>query len=180
MKFMYRLIVYIAQRLFVMLMVLLLCVGVFYYAMNLSNINIILKDGMAKRAQVIIMDDSADELDKFFQDSYLQVDQNLKMALDGKSPYLYYNVRGIDHRLKMTYMWCWPWDSTARATFTESVPGIDGRVRQEYTVQAKMLYGDEYQNPPKWQSGSYNAVLAKKNGRWTIRSITLNEVLTDE
>lgn len=180
MKTVYRLIRYIAVRLFVILMVLSLCVVVFYYAMNLSNINIVLKDGMAKRAQVIIMNESAAELNKFFQEPYLQLDQNLKNAMDGKSPYLYYNVRGIDHRIKLTYMWCWPWENTARVTFTEEIPGIDGRVRTEYSDAAKSLYGDGYQNPPKWQNGSYSGVMIRENGRWMISSISLKEVLINE
>ena len=33
----------------------------FYYAMNATNIYIVLKDGMAKRAQVIMMEEDASE-----------------------------------------------------------------------------------------------------------------------
>ena len=58
--------------------------------MNATNIYIVLKDGMAKRAQVIMMEEDASELTKFFQSSYLQRDQNLQIALEGKSPYTYY------------------------------------------------------------------------------------------
>ena len=39
----------------------------FYYAMNATSISVILKDGMALRAQVIMMDEDADELTKYFQ-----------------------------------------------------------------------------------------------------------------
>ena len=100
----------------------------FYYAMNASNIYIVLKDGMAKRAQVIMMGESPSDLTKFFQGSYLQRDENLLLAIDGRSPYSYYTIRGIDHRLEMTWMWCWPWESTARVEFIETIPRIDGRV----------------------------------------------------
>ena len=113
-----RFIWYLASRLFLILAVVSLCVVTIYYAMNATNIYIVLKDGMAKRAQVIMMDAPATDLTKFFQGGYLQRDENLQLAIDGKSPYSYYTVRGIDHRLSMTWMWCWPWDSTARVTFT--------------------------------------------------------------
>ena len=111
--------------------------------------------------------------------SYLQRDENLQLAIDGKSPYTYYTVRGIDHRLKMTWMWCWPWESTARVTFTETIPRIDGRVNSSNADAAKALYGESYESPPRWQGGRYTATLVKENGQWHIRSIALVEALKD-
>lgn len=175
-----RFIWYLAGRLLLVLVVVSLCVVVVYYAMNAANIYIVLKDGMAKRAQVIMMGESPDELTKFFQGSYLQRDENLLLAVDGKSPYTYYNVRGIDHRLTMTWMWCWPWDNTARATFTETIPRIDGRVRSQNAEAAQALYGEGYQSPPRWQGGRYSAALVKENGQWHIRGISLLAVLDEE
>ena len=177
MKKLRRFIWYLASRLLLILVVVSLCVVTFYYAMNASNIYIVMKDGMAKRAQVIMMGESAADLTKFFQGSYLQRDENLQLAIDGKSPYTYYTVRGIDHRLSMSWMWCWPWDSTARVTFTESIPRIDGRVNARNADQARALYGDSYESPPRWQAGRYSAVLVKENNQWHIRSITLLEVV---
>ena len=162
------------------LIVVSLCVVTFYYAMNATNIYIVLKDGMAKRAQVILMGESANDLTKFFQGNYLQRDENLQLAIDGKSPYTYYTVRGIDHRLSMTWMWCWPWDSTARVTFTETIPRIDGRVNGKNADAAKALYGEGYQSPPRWQGGRYTATLVKENNQWHIRSIALVELVNEE
>ena len=180
MKQMRRFVWYLAGRLFLLLTVFSLCVVTVYYAMNASNIYIVLKDGMAKRAQVIMMGEPATDLNKFFQGSYLQRDENLQLAIDGKSAYSYYTVRGIDHRLKMTWMWCWPWDNEARVEFTETVPRIDGRVTSKYADEAKALYGASYESPPRWQGGRYTAKLVKENGQWHIRSIALVEALTDE
>lgn len=175
-----RFIWYLAGRLFLILAVLSLCVVTLYYAMNATNIYIVLKDGMAKRAQVIMMGEPAEELTKFFQGSYLQRDENLQLAIDGKSPYTYYTVRGIDHRLNMTWMWCWPWDSTARVNFTETIPRIDGRVNGNYAEAAQALYGEGYESPPHWQGGRYTATLVKENGQWHIRSIALLETVKED
>ena len=180
MKKLRRFIWYLASRLLLILAVTSLCVVTVYYAMNATNIYIVLKDGMAKRAQVIMMGESATDLTKFFQGSYLQRDDNLQLAIDGKSPYSYYNVRGIDHRLSMTWMWCWPWDSTARVIFTEAIPRIDGRVNPKNADAARALYGDSHESPPRWQAGKYTAALVKENNQWHIRSIALVEVLEDE
>ena len=174
-----RFIWYLAGRLLLLLIVISLCVVTVYYAMNATNIYIVLKDGMAKRAQVIMMGEEATDLTKFFQGAYLQRDDNLQLAIDGKSPYTYYNVRGIDHRLSMTWMWCWPWDSTARVTFTETIPRIDGRVKASNASAARALYGDSYESPPRWQGGRYSATLVKENNQWHVRSITLVEALQE-
>ena len=179
MKQMRRFIWYLASRLLLILCVFSLCVVTVYYAMNATNISIVIKDGMAKSAQVIMMNESSAELTKFFQGSYLQRDENLQLAIDGKSPYSYYTVRGIDHRLKMTWMWCWPWDSTARVSFTETIPRIDGRVNAKNAEAARALYGESYESPPRWQGGRYTAILVKENGQWHIRSIALVEALKD-
>ncbi len=180
MKKLRRFIWYLAGRLLVALIVVSLCVVTLYYAMNASNIYIVLKDGMARRAQVIMMGESPNDLTKFFQGSYLQRDNNLQVAIDGKSPYTYYTVRGIDHRLSMTWMWCWPWDHTARVTFTETIPRIDGRVKQKNAEEAKALYGQGYESPPKWQGAKYNATLVKENNQWHIRSVTMVELVEEK
>lgn len=175
-----RFIWYLAGRLFLLILLLGLLTVTFYYAMNASNINIVLKDGMANRAKVIMMGQSASELTKFFQGNYLQRDENLLLAIDGKSPYTYYTVRGIDHRLTMTWMWCWPWESTARVEFTERIPRIDGRVNGSYGEAARALYGEGYASPPRWQGGRYSATMVKENNQWHIRSLSLIEAIADE
>ena len=82
----------------------------------------------------------------------MQRDENLLRALDGGSPYAIYTVRGIDHRLQLTWMWCWPWETTAKAEFIERIPRIDGRINRQYEETAIRLYGeDQYESPPRWQ-----------------------------
>ena len=174
-----RFIWYLASRLLLVIVLLGLFTVTFYYAMNATNVYVVLKDGMAKRAQVIMMNEDATELNKFFQSSYLQRDENLAIALEGKSPYQCYTIRGIDHRLELTWMWCWPWESTARAEFVERIPRIDGRVNRAYADAARQLYGEGYETPPKWQAARYTATLVKENNQWHIKSILLKEALAD-
>jgi hypothetical protein len=181
MKKLRRFIWYLAGRLLLITVLIGLVTVTFYYAMNATNIHIVLKDGMAKRAQVIMMmEENSNEMAKFFQRSYLQRDENLLLALDQKSPYLYYTIRGIDHRLEMTSMWCWPWENTARAEFRETIPRIDGRVNAKYAEAAKALYGEDYENPPKWQGAVYTANLVKENNQWHIKSIAVKDLVSDQ
>ena len=71
MKYIRRLLMYLSSRLFVLVLIVSLCVVSFYYAMNVTNMQIILKDGMAKRAQVVMGMTDVSELSSYFQSVYL-------------------------------------------------------------------------------------------------------------
>ena len=84
MQYLRRLVWYIASRLLVITLVLGLMVTGFYYAMNVTNINVVLKDGMARRAQVIMMTEDSSELTKYFQESFIQRDPQVQNAIAGR------------------------------------------------------------------------------------------------
>ena len=173
MKYLRRGIWYIASRLFVLCLILGIAITVFYYAMNLTNLQIILKDGMAGRAKVIMgIEEDTETLKRYFQTSYLQTDEELIAAQTGNSVYADYNVRGIDHRMSMGFLWTWPWDTGVRLTITERIPRIDGRVKgtRADEVIAKKGAGAVY--PPSWPETQYRVNLVKENGQWKIRNLT--------
>lgn len=177
MKYLRRFVWYLASRLMLACAILGLMTVAFYYAMNASNIQIVLKDGMAKRAQVIIMGEESSELTKFFQPGYLSMDADLQNAIAGNSAYRNYTVNGIDHRLEMEWMWAWPWEDTARADIIERVPKIDGRALSSKRDELVAAGGEENLNPPSWGGGygaKYRAVLVRENGQWRVRSLTFN------
>ena len=173
MKYLRRGIWYLASRLFLFCPILGIAITVFYYAMNLSNIQIILKDGMAARAKVI-MGIETDEtvLNRYFQAAYLSTDEELTAAVNGKSAYADYNVRGIDHRLTMGFLWTWPWDNSARLTITEKIPRIDGRVKGTRAEELIAQNGASAVYPPAWPEVQYRANLIRENGQWKIRTLT--------
>ena len=119
----------------------------FYFSMNAANIYVIIKDGMAQRALTVMMDTDGEELHKYFSQAYLPLDKRLATMREGTNPYEPYQITGIDHRLRMEWMWTWPWEDTARATITEQVPGIDGRIKASYKENAAGAV-----SPPRWPS----------------------------
>ena len=173
MKYLRRIIWFIANRLLLVCLILGLLMTAFYYAMNLSNIQIILKDGMANRAKVIMgVSTGAGELNRYFQQTCLESDTVLGAALKGSSPYADYNVRGIDHRLDMSYFWLWPWDNAVRVTIEEKIPRIDGRVKGLKADEVIAQQGDSAIYPPAWPDGRYRALLVRESGQWKIRNLT--------
>jgi len=176
-KYLRRLIWYAGTRLLALLCVLGLMTTAFYFSMNATNIYIIIKDGMAKRAQVIMM--GADEsLSPFFSGTYLDRDQQLLEAKNGQSDYQnYYSITGFDHRISLDSFWCWPWEDTARATVTERIPAIDGKIKSS-AREAAAAAG--LGAAPKWQSVQYNVLLSRENGQWHIRNLTVAKIINEE
>lgn len=179
MKYLRRLIWHIASRLLIVSVVLGLAVVTFYYAMNLSNIQLILKDGMARRAEAVMMEEDMSELTKYFQPSFLERDAALQAAAGGQSPYQDYNIHGIDHRIDMGFTWIWPWDDTAKVEIVERIPHIDGRAKGSRADALVAANGSGALYPPSWSSARYRAVLTRENGQWYIKSLTLIEYLDE-
>ena len=175
MKYIRRLVWFIASRLFAVCLVGGLCVVTFYYAMNLTNLQIILKDGMARRAQYVMGMEDADELGKYFQGSFLTTDATILTVQNGSSPYQDYTIRGIDHRIEMGFVWVWPWDETCRVEIRESIPRIDGRARADRAEALVEAGGANAVYPPSWQSTTYRATLVRESGQWKIRGLSVIE-----
>lgn len=173
MKYLRRGIWYVAGRLLVICLILGLIITVFYYTMNLSNIQIVLKDGMANRAKYVMgVTDQRTELEKFFQTTCLDSDSLVVATDQGVSPYADYNIRGIDHRLETGFFWIWPWDNTVRLEISERIPRIDGRVKGLKADEIIATQGEQAVYPPAWQEASYRVQLVRENGQWKIRTMT--------
>ena len=174
MKYLRRIVWFFANRLLVLCLILGLIMTVFYYTMNLSNIQIVLKDGMANRAKYIMgMDSSRKELGKYFLTICLENDSGILGADSGNSQYKDYNIRGIDHRLEMGFLWVWPWDNTARLNISEKIPRIDGRVKGNKADEVIAREGAAGVYPPAWQDAEYRVLLTRENGQWKIKTLTL-------
>lgn len=172
MKYLRRIVWFFANRLLVLCLILGLIMTVFYYSMNLSNIQIVLKDGMANRAKYIMgMETSRKELNKYFSASALENDNAILEKESGGSPYENYNIRGIDHRLDMSFLWVWPWNNSTRLTIKEKIPRIDGRVKGTKADEVIAQEGAEALYPPAWKDADYRVLLTRENGQWKIKTL---------
>ncbi len=172
MTYLRRAVWFVAGRLLVICLVLGLVITVFYYTMNLSNIQVVLKDGMAGRAKYVMgITTQRSDLEKFFQTACLDADELVAATGQGLSPYADYNVRGIDHRLETQFFWIWPWENSVRLDITERIPRIDGRVKGLKADELIAAYGESALYPPEWPEATYRVQLIKENGQWKIRTL---------
>ena len=175
MQYLRRFLWFIATRLLVLVAVLGIAITAFYFAMNAANIRIIAKEGLARRAQVIMMNEGQSDLPLYFSNAVLSGDSELQAALNGQSDYRnYYSVTGFDHRIRLVSVWCWPWEDTARATVREEIPRIDGKMRALARETALSLGLPD--GAPKWQTREYTMLLSKENGKWIVKNMTVREV----
>lgn len=172
MLYLRRLIWFIARTLIIVCVLAGMLVCAFYMAMNMSNIYVVLSDGMEKRVDVILTRQQAEELNKYFHADFLLADPALDGALNGDSAYVDYNITGFDYDLTIERMWAWPWDDYANCTVVERVPVITGTVIASRRSEVSSRI-------PKWVGGRYEITLAKQSGQWKIVGMHQTTVLME-
>ena len=167
-----RFVWFIAKYLVLICILLGMLVCGFYMAMNVSNIYVVLNDGLEKRVDVILTRQQAEELNKYFHADFLLADPALEGSLDGSSAYVDYNITGFDYDLTIEKLWAWPWDNFANCTVVERVPSISGSVISSRRSEVSSRI-------PKWQGGRYDITLAKTGGQWKIVGMQQVTVLVE-
>lgn len=177
MKYIRRLMWFIASRMIILSVIAGLLTVAFYLPMNAGNIYVLLNDGMRARAAAVIMRENPAHVNNFFTRKFLEEDGVLTVGLSKDSPYLNYTIKSFDHQLTMGWMWSWFWEDTAQAEIIERVPRIEGSIKSEKNQLVKD--GLLPATPPKWNGGRYRAVLVRNAGQWMIASLTLLEVIEE-
>lgn len=168
-----RLVWFIATRLIILCILLGMLVCGFFMGMNMSNIYVILDEGLEKRVEVILTREDAEELNKYFHYEFLNADPALAGAFDGTSAYDDYTISDFEYEMKIEKLWAWPWDEYATCTITEKVPSITGKV---ISSRASEVSPDL----PDWVGGRYNITLVKENGYWKVIGMQQTAILMAE
>ncbi|MDO5299661.1 MAG: hypothetical protein Q4F18_09555 [Clostridia bacterium] len=177
MRILKRFLNFIASRMFFITVISALLIISFYLAMNTANIWVLISDGLKARAGVVLMDEDASDLTKYFRQEFLSQDPVLQVGLSDTSPYRDYEIRGFDHRVRMVSVWSWPWENVARAEIIESIPAIDGTILSSKREAAIAEGGEERLSPPKWTTSRYRVTLTRTAGQWKISNLQLLEQL---
>lgn len=172
MVYLRRLVWFIASRLILVCILFGMLICGFYMGLNTANIYVILTDGLEKRADVILTQEDAENLNFYFHADFLSTDPALEGAFDGTSVYDDYNISAFEYDLTIEKLWAWPWDSYATCTVVERVPSITGSVIASRRSEAPAAI-------PAWQGGRYDITLVKDNGAWKIIGMQQRTVLME-
>ncbi len=172
MKYVRRLVWFIASRLLFFTLAVSAILCAFYMAMNTANVYIVLEDGLETRVDVILTREDATELNNYFHADFLVADPALNAAFNHSSPYMDYSITGFEHRLEVESLWAWPWDSYATCRVVERVPTITGKVlsSRRSEVPAEI---------PAWDGGRYEITLIKDSGEWKIIGMRQTSIIVE-
>lgn len=179
MKYIRRLLWFVATRLVMISAIVGLLTLVFYLAMNTANIWVLIDDGLGARAGAVLMGETSADLSKYFKQEFLAQDPVLQVGMSEASPYRDYEIRGYDHRVRMISVWSWPWEDVARAEIIESIPAIDGTIKSARREAAVAAGGEARLSPPKWATSRYRVTMMRSGGRWMIANLQLIEQIEE-
>ncbi len=137
-----------------------LAYAVFTEAMYISNMYIIVTEGMELRAETILKNGGKSELGQHFTEGFIEMD-----ALLNAYPYGSYQVDNFDYRYEIKGVSVLPWASSGSITYEERIPTITGSPVSE----------DVTEPMPAWESMVYRVNLKRIEGRWLIDSLTVIE-----
>lgn len=141
----------------------------FFAAMDYMNIQTLVKDGLAVRADVVIQGDDPTLLSKVFSKSFLEQDTILK-----STAYQPFDVSEFDYKSDVGFALVLPWQNTATVRVTEEVTHI---VAELYATEE----GQESDTvAPYWDNGLYDVTLTRYEDNWRIVSMKLVEALPQE
>lgn len=160
-----RLLIYIIKRIIVLSICVTILVMAFTISSKMSNIFIILNDGMKARTEAILKEDSTD-LIEFFSESCLENDSMLL-----NNPYMDYVISNYYYSLKIKSISLMPWSKKATAVVEQNVLNINGEINE--LVKAGYEGDDVPLAPPSWDQTEYKIELKQtNNSRWYINNIT--------
>lgn len=174
MKYFFRFFLYIAKITGMILLIALLVYIAFNTAMGISQMYVMVTDGMEARADYVITGDKTVDLTKYFSEKFIQNDE---LLLD--DTYENYNIKSFNHTLSIEWIWCWPWSDTASVTATERITYIDGDMKSEFKTE-KQRREKKQIPPPEWENIKYEIKFVKVNGQWKIDSLRFLELAKKE
>lgn len=176
MKTILRLLFFWIKVLSVILIIVAVAGCSFFVAMDITNLMILVKDGMTMRANVAFAPDDydADELTKFFTAEYLAGDDLLT-----DDTYDRYEIEDFDYDTSIDRIWCWPWQDDVTLVISCVQHEMDGELKDEFLTQEQVEAGEEVP-APKLENTRYRVYCERIDDKWTIVGLEFIEHFEDE
>ena len=167
-----RVMMVILKWLLILALVSGLMVLTFITFMNMTNIAVLVNDGMDMRAEVVFGLEGQEELFKFFTGNCISADSMLTSNV-----YTDYDIKTFTSMVEMDKLTTMPWSDSASVMLTYTIPAIEGSLPVALQTPEQLAMPDKIP-PPPWQGGKYTLNLIKVEGQWKIASLTLVESIS--
>ena len=152
---------YVLRAVLIVSILLGVAFAVFTEGMYISNMFIIVTEGMEARADAVLKNGSSSDLSQYFTEEFLNKDELLNSGVYGN-----YSVDSYDYRYTIKAISVMPWSKTGTVTYIERIPTIVGTPISE----------DVTQPLPRWTAMRYKIRLRKVEGSWLISELMVLEV----
>ncbi|MFA5674960.1 MAG: hypothetical protein WDA65_00375 [Christensenellales bacterium] len=158
---------YFFSRLIIAGMVVGLVMLSFLAAMDYMNVQVLIKDGLNLRADVIIKGNDPTPLTRVFSKNFLENDIPLNTTT-----YRSYIISSYEYNAKVGFAVIFPWHNTVTLRVTEEVSKIRGELYVMLDNTEKLS-----ETPPEWDNAVYDITLMRFEDNWRIISLELVELL---
>ncbi len=155
---------YVLRALLIAAAVIVLALGLFLTAMNVSNLYILTTEGMELRAKTILNNGSALDLSPYFTETFIQNDPSLYAG-----SYAGFTIKTYNYRIDVERFSVLPWGSTATFRVTERMLAVSA-VQTDTSETAEKL------TLPEWTDARYDVVFEIVDGRWYISELHVIEL----
>lgn len=156
---------YILRAVLIISLLLGLIYAFFTEGLYISNMYIIVTEGMELRAETVLQNGPISDLKQYFTEDLLNSDALLNSAL-----YQDYSIDSYEYRYTIKGVSVMPWSKTGTITYIERIPTIVGSPKS-----------DDISEPlPRWTSMLYKIRLRKEEGSWLISELLVVEVNPQE
>lgn len=175
---------YILSRIMIGIIIVVLVFVSFNTAKDSMQVNMLVKDAFALRAQTILLpsEDGSDKemMNKIFTKRAMQSDKALN-----NNVYNDFNILNYYQRTDVKTKLVWPWMDRVTVRVTDYIKDITGEYQPIGAVVPNESE-EEQENelpdlqPPKWENGIYDVELVKDNNTWRVNSIEFVKAVEDK
>ena len=157
---------YLMRTVIMIVMACIICVVAFLAAMRISNVYILVSEGMSLRAECILADGAKSDLGEYFTSSWLERDPELNAKT-----YTNYTVTEYNYNLSVEKISVTPWSVVASIVAVETV-SIRGNVNEELLSEGQ---NPADYPPPAWTPVRYKIHIISRSGQWFINELEVLE-----
>ena len=153
-----RTLLFILKCILIVCIILLLCVCIFFSATHLANLDVLVREGLKARAEVIFHLDETIDLTSYFTEECMEKDTELT-----EQRFQNYSITAYNQKIDMPAVWVWPWQSEVQVVVTDSMINLRGMAIANENEEV-----DE--ELPEWRNARYRLTILRDGSFWGLDS----------